>query len=106
MNTIIVILVAVAILVVYIAMFWYFIRTIIIMGKKSTLLAVLGFIFSPIAQAIFHISNKAKMSLEDRRDFKRYWLSIIALVIVVIVGGTVLGLVLDPEQLEMMSQFS
>ena len=105
MNTIIILLVVIAMLVIYSAMFWYFVRTIIIMGKRSTLFAVLGFLFSPFVQAYYHLTHKDQMSLEDRRGFKRFWWSLVLLILVTIVGGAILGLTLSPEQMDVLMQF-
>lgn len=60
---------------------WYWIRTIIIMGRKSFFLGVLGFFLSPYAQIVFYLSNKKKLGLEEKKDFSRFWWTVLITII-------------------------
>lgn len=87
MGNLIVIMVMIGLLVVYMMMFWYWIRTSLIMVQQSLLLGALGLLFSPIAQVIYYFSNKQKLPAEDNRTFCRYWLSIGLTVLISLVGA-------------------
>lgn len=84
MASIVMIVVGLLLIVLYIALIWYFVRSIIIIGRQSTGIAILAFLFSPFAQIFYYLTNKDKLSLEDRRDFKRlFWLYIIVFIIII-----------------------
>ncbi len=82
-----VMMLVVVLLGVYVVMLWYWVRTIIIMGRQSFLLGILGFLFSPITQIIYHLSKKDQLSLEDRKDFNRYWLLFATVIVITIVSS-------------------
>ena len=89
MGNILLITTVILLLGVYMMMFWYWIRTLLIMGQQSILLAILGFLFSPIAQIIYYVSNKNKLSIKDKKEFSRYWLSIVLTIVISIMGAIV-----------------
>ncbi len=84
-----VMMLVVVLLGVYIVMLWYWVRTLIIMGRQSFLLGILGFLFSPITQIIYYLSKKDQLSIEDRKDFNRYWLLFVAVIVITIVSSMV-----------------
>ncbi len=84
-----VMMLVVVLLGVYVVMLWYLIRTIIIMGRQSFLLGILGFLFSPITQIIYYLSQKNQLSAEDKKDFNRFWLLFAAVIIITIIASVV-----------------
>ena len=89
MANMVLIIILVVLLAIYALMFWYWIRTSLIMLRQSALLGVLGFLFSPLAQLIYYFSNKNKLSIDDKQTFNRYWLVIISTIAVSIIGAMV-----------------
>ena len=83
----IVMMLVVVLLGVYVVMLWYLIRTIIIMGRQSFLLGILGFLFSPITQIIYYLSKKNQLSVKDKKDFNRFWLLFAAVIIITIIAS-------------------
>lgn len=73
--SIITILAGILLLVVSLATLWYFIKTLMILSKDNTLLAILGFFFSPIVQIIWYLSNKNRISPDDRKSFLRFFIT-------------------------------
>ena len=73
--------------VVYIITFWYGIRTLVIMARQSIWLAILGFLFSPLAQIIYYFSNKNRLDAVDRQVFYRYGLAMVVTLILSIIGA-------------------
>ena len=61
----------------YILLVWKFVQCIIIMGKITVWWGIAGFLFSPIAHVIFHISNANSLSQKDKSTFKLYYFSLI-----------------------------
>ena len=89
MANMVLIIILVLLLAIYALMFWYWIRTSLIMLRQSVLLGVLGFLFSPLAQLIYYFSNKNKLSMDDKKEFNRYWLVIVLTIVVSIIGAMV-----------------
>lgn len=73
--SLITILAAILLLIVSLAALWYFVKTLMILSKDNTLLAILGFFFSPIVQIIWYLSNKTRISLDDRKSFLRFFIT-------------------------------
>lgn len=82
-------IVLIVLLAVYALMFWYWIRTSLVMLRQSVLLGVLGFLFSPLAQLIYYFSNKNKLGMGDKKVFNRYGLVIVLTIGVSIIGAMV-----------------
>ncbi len=82
-----VMMLVVVLLGVYIVMLWYWVRTLIIMGRQSFLLGILGFLFSPITQIIYYLSKKNQLSVKDKKDFNRFWLLFAAVIIITIIAS-------------------
>ena len=72
--------------VLYVMFFWYFIRTLMIMGRQNVLVGILGFFVAPITQIIFYVTSKDQLSLPERSAFKRYWLSMVLILALGIVA--------------------
>lgn len=66
------------------AMFWYDIKSIGIMGKRSIWLGILAFLFVPLAQIVFYFSQKNSLTLDERKTMKRFFWVFLAYFILVI----------------------
>ena len=89
MANIMMIIILVVLLGVYGLMFWYWIRTSLIMMRQSVLLGILGLLFSPLAQLVYYFSNKNKLNISDKKEFSRYWLVIVLTIVISIIGAMV-----------------
>ena len=89
MANIMMIIILVMLLGVYGLMFWYWIRTSLIMMRQSVLLGILGLLFSPLAQLVYYFSNKNKLNMKDKKEFSRYGLVIILTIVISIIGAMV-----------------
>ena len=78
-------IVIILLLIVSIASLYYFIRSLIVIGRQNTLYAVLAFFFAPIVHIVFYLTQKETISLEDRSYFKRYFMLIVATILLVFI---------------------
>lgn len=78
-------IVIILLLIVSIASLYYFIRSLIVIGRQNTLYAVLAFFFAPIVHIVFYLTQKETISLEDRSYFKRYFMLIVATIVLVFI---------------------
>ena len=78
-------IVIILLLIVSIASLYYFIRSLIVIGRHNTLYAVLAFFFAPIVHIVFYLTQKETISLEDRSYFKRYFMLIVATIVLVFI---------------------
>ncbi len=78
-------IVVILLLIVSIASLYYFIRSLIVIGRQNTLYAVLAFFFAPIVHIVFYLTQKETISLEDRSYFKRYFMLIVATIVLVFI---------------------
>lgn len=90
---------AVSSVLVTILFFWKFVQCIIIMGKKTVWWGIAGFLFSPIAHVIFHISNANSLSQKDKKAFKLYYFSLVMIAIF----GIALAIIISAYQRENMT---
>lgn len=85
-NTMIV-AVMIGLVVLYILTFWYGIRTLLIMARQSIWLALLGFLFAPLAQIIYYFSNKNRLNMVDKQVFYRYGLAMALTLVLSVIGA-------------------
>lgn len=78
-------IVIILLLIVSIASLYYFIRSLIVIGRQNTLYAVLAFFFAPIVHIVFYLTQKETISLEERSYFKRYFMLIVAMIVLAII---------------------
>ena len=78
-------IVVIILLLVSIASLYYFVRSLIVIGRQNTLYAVLAFFFAPIVHIVFYLTQKETISLEDRSYFKRYFMLIVATIVLVFI---------------------
>ena len=82
-------IVIILLLIVSIASLYYFIRSLIVIGRHNTLYAVLAFFFAPIVHIVFYLTQKETIGIEDRSYFKRYFMLIGAVIVLAIIMGAV-----------------
>ena len=78
-------IVIILLLIVSIASLYYFIRSLIVIGRQNTLYAVLAFFFAPIVHIVFYLTQKETIGIEDRSYFKRYFMLIVATIVLVFI---------------------
>lgn len=88
-------IVIILLLIVSIASLYYFIRSLIVIGRQNTLYAVLAFFFAPIVHIVFYLTQKETISLEDRSYFKRYFMLIGAVIVLAIIMGALMPSAID-----------
>ena len=95
LDTVVLVL-SLVMIVLFAAALWCFVKNLIVMGKKSVLLAVLGFLFSPLAQIIYYLVEKQNLSLDDQKTLVRFFWSIIGMALIGIIAGIVIPLLAMP----------
>ena len=88
-------IVAILLLIVSIASLYYFVRSLIVIGRHNTLYAVLAFFFAPIVHIVFYLTQKETIGIEDRSYFKRYFMLIGALIVLAIIMGALMPSAID-----------
>ena len=88
-------IVIILLLIVSIASLYYFIRSLIVIGRQNTLYAVLAFFFAPIVHIVFYLTQKETISLEERSYFKRYFMLIGAVIVLAIIMGALMPSAID-----------
>lgn len=48
------------------------------MGKRSIWLAILAFLFSPLAQIVFYFSQKDSLTIGEIQTFKKFFWALLA----------------------------
>ena len=79
-------LLGISLIVLTIIVVWYFISTIIIINKRSTLTAILAFLFSPFGHIFFYQSSKVELTLEEKRKFIRFFIVYLLMIMAVIIS--------------------
>lgn len=69
-------LLGISLIVLTIILAWYFISTLMIINKRSTLTAILASLFSPFGHIFFYQSSKVELTLEGKQKFIRFLLFI------------------------------
>lgn len=88
-------IVIILLLIVSIASLYYFIRSLIVIGRQNTLYAVLAFFFAPIVHIVFYLTQKETIGIEDRSYFKRYFMLIGAVIVLAIIMGALMPSAID-----------
>lgn len=88
-------IVATLLFIVSIASLYYFVRSLIVIGRHNTLYAVLAFFFAPIVHIVFYLTQKETIGIEDRSYFKRYFMLIGALIVLAIIMGALMPSAID-----------
>lgn len=88
-------IVVIILLLVSIASLYYFIRSLIVIGRHNTLYAVLAFFFAPIVHIVFYLTQKETIGIEDRSYFKRYFMLIGAVIVLAIIMGALMPSAID-----------
>lgn len=88
-------IVVILLIIVSIASLYYFVRSLIVIGRHNTLYAVLSFFFAPIVHIVFYLTQKETISIEDRSYFKRYFMLIAVQIVLVIIMIAVMPSAID-----------
>lgn len=88
-------IVVIILLLVSIASLYYFVRSLIVIGRHNTLYAVLAFFFAPIVHIVFYLTQKETIGIEDRSYFKRYFMLIGAVIVLAIIMGALMPSAID-----------
>ena len=88
-------IVVILLFIVSIASLYYFVRSLIVIGRHNTLYAVLAFFFAPIVHIVFYLTQKETIGIEDRSYFKRYFMLIGAAIVLVIIMMAVMPSAID-----------
>ena len=75
------ILVGLLLVVSSLASLWYFVKTLIIMGKDSVLIAILAMLFSPIVHIVWYLSKRNQLTPAEKNSFKWLFISYLVLFI-------------------------
>lgn len=70
MITLLAILLFIAVLV----WLWFFIKTLVIIFRHSVLMGILAVLFSPLVHIIWYLSNKDRLSANERQVFGRFFI--------------------------------
>ena len=49
-----------------IASIWYFVKSLILLGRNNVLLGIAGLLFWPLTQIIFYLAERSRLSTEDK----------------------------------------
>lgn len=50
-----------------IAAIWYFVKSLILLGRNNVLLGIAGLFFWPLTQIIFYLAERRRLSTEDKK---------------------------------------
>lgn len=98
MSSIIIFGLSFAALVIIVVSFWYLFQTVRIMWGYSFLLAIAAVLFSPLVHIVFYFIPKDGFDQYERGLFKKYFLSIAALMILGIVVSIVIPSIIGEDQ--------
>lgn len=71
----------------FVASLWYFFQTIRVMWRYNFLVAIIAIFFVPLVHIIFYFFPKSGFNSDERAPFKKYFLSIAAIIAVGIVAS-------------------
>lgn len=78
------------VLILFVASLWYFFQTIRVMWRYSFLVAIIAIFFVPIIHIIFYFFPKSGFNSDERAPFKKYFLSIAAIIVLGISASVVI----------------
>lgn len=70
------------VLILFIASLWYFFQTIRVMWRYNFLVAIIAIFFVPLVHIIFYFFPKSGFNNDERSPFKKYFLSIAAIIVI------------------------
>lgn len=50
---------------------WYYLKSVVVMGKRHILLGGAALFFAPIAQLVYYLAEKANLSVDERKILLR-----------------------------------
>lgn len=78
-------IVVILMLIAALASLYYFVRSLIVIGRHNVLYAVLAFLFAPIVHIVFYLTQKETIAITERPYFKRYFILIAAVIVLSII---------------------
>ena len=78
------------VLILFVASLWYFFQTIRVMWRYNFLVAIIAIFFVPIIHIIFYFFPKSGFNSDERAPFKKYFLSIAAIIVLGISASVVI----------------
>lgn len=69
------------VLILFVASLWYFFQTIRVMWRYNFLVAIIAIFFVPLVHIIFYFFPKSGFNSDEREPFKKYFLSIVAIIV-------------------------
>lgn len=86
MSVIVMYVLGAAMIVAVLGMFWYFVRSISIMGRHNILLGVAGLVLAPISQVVFYAVKEDSMNDSDKKTFVGLAVSILAIAMISVIS--------------------
>lgn len=77
------------VLILFVASLWYFFQTIRVMWRYNFLVAIIAIFFVPLVHIIFYFFPKSGFNSDEREPFKKYFLSIVAIIVLGISASVV-----------------
>lgn len=90
MDSIVIFAVGFAALIAFVASLWYLFQTVRIIWTYNSLLAIAAVLFSPLVHIAFYFIPKDGFDNDERRLFKRYFLSIVAIAVIGILAAVII----------------
>ncbi|WP_296405890.1 hypothetical protein [Psychrobacter sp.] len=50
-----------------IAAIWFYVKSLIVLGRSNLLLGIAGFLFWPLTQIIFYLAERRRLPIEDKK---------------------------------------
>lgn len=78
------------VLILFVASLWYFFQTIRVMWRYNFLVAIIAIFFVPLVHIIFYFFPKSGFNSDEKAPFKKYFLSIAAIIVLGISASVVI----------------
>lgn len=82
MSVLVMYVLGVAMFAAVLGMFWYFIRSISIMGRHNILIGIAGLILAPISQVVFYAIKDDELDDKDKKAFIGLGVSLLAIAMI------------------------
>lgn len=86
MSVLVMYILGAAILAATLGMFWYFVRSISIMGRHNILIGVVGLVLAPISQVVFYVIKDNELNDKDRSVFIGLAVSMLIIAIILAIS--------------------
>lgn len=82
MSVLVMYVLGAAMIIALLGMFWYFVRSISIMGRHNILLGIACLVLSPVSQVVFYAVKEDDMNDSDKKTFVGLAVSILAIAMI------------------------